>query len=504
MAQVMGILTPRDGIEPQLILGTDMDIVGIIGTAPDANLTVVDKNVPIDVRTNDTALRTALGATGTIPDALAAISAQLLTSTAARCVVVIVDDDEDPDVVIANIVGSEVSKTGMWALLDAPEDLGVTPRLIIAPGYTSQTNKQVVSTSVTNMGSGYTSAPTVEVAGGGSDPGKVLPAFTAVLGTGGNAQKVVSLTMTNPGKHLTAAPTITFTGGAGTGAAATTTIDDITNPVCAAIPTVISRLRAKFLPEGPNSSKAAFLTWLETLPQDMNFMHPLYQVAKIQDPEDAGEVITKPLSPYIIGLYVRRDAEFEGNPGHSVANQSINGLIGISPKVKLDITNDSTEGQELIEKHAGIVVRGENGVDGSLSDGGYTFWGTDTLAADTQWMFANVVRERDFIEIALIRAVRFYLGRYNITDQVVQAIVNTMESFLSSLRADRHIIDFRLGFDPDQNSPEELRLGFLTIMFKAEEPAPLRKVTIKSRRYREALVDLAASISATLDNLQSA
>jgi phage tail sheath protein FI len=352
------------------------------------------------------------------------------------------------------------------------------------------------------MGSGYTSVPTVVVAGGGSDPDKVLPTFTAVLGTGGNAQKVVSLITVTPGSHLTAAPTLTFTGGAGTGAAATSTIAVVANAVCAAIPTVISRLKAKFLPEGPSSSVATFETWLETLPQDVNFMHPLYQVA-LQADED-GDLITKPLSPYIIGLYVRRDSEFDGVPGHSVANQSINGLVGISPRVRLDISGASSVGMELIEKHAGIVIRGENGVDGSLTDGGFTFWGTDTLSADTQWMFSNVVRMRDFIEINLTKAVKFYLGRFNITEQTVQAIINTMDGYLSTLRADRDILDFKISFDEDQNSPEELRLGFITIAFQAEEPPPLRKITMKSRRMAEALTDLVTSISDTLGNLQSA
>ena len=501
MAQVMGVVTQRDGISAQSVLGADMDVVAIIGTAPAANGTLIPLDTPIELRTNDIALRTALGATGTLPDALAAISAQL-TSAAAKCVIVRVADDESYDDVITNILGSESLKTGMWALLDAPEDLGITPRLIIVPGYTSQTDNQVDAVTVTSMGSGYTSAPTVVVAGGGSDPLKVLPTFTAVLGTAGDAQKVVSLTILTAGRHLTAAPTLTFTGGAGTGAAATTTIDIVANPICANIPTIISRLRAKFLPEGPSTSETEFENWLETLPQDMNFMHPLYQMAKVVDAD--GDVVTKPLSPYIIGLYLRRDSEFDGVPGHSIANQSVNGLVGVSPKVRLDITNDSSQGMALIEKHAGIVVRGESGVDGSLTDGGFAFWGTDTLSADTQWMFANVVRMRDYIEINLIKAVRTYLGRYNITEQTVQAIINTMDGFLSGLRADRDIIDFTIGFDEDQNTPGELRLGFITISFKAEEPAPLRKITMKSRRYPEALTEMVQSIRETLGNLQSA
>ena len=151
MTQVMGVRSERDGLESQLVLGADMSVIGIVGTAPGFNDTLLSLNTATLIRTNDTALRAALGTTGTIPDALTAISAQLIAA-AAKCVVVIVDDDDDPDVVISNIIGSESAKTGMWALLDAPDDLGVTPRLIITPGYTSQTDNQVASVAVTNMG----------------------------------------------------------------------------------------------------------------------------------------------------------------------------------------------------------------------------------------------------------------------------------------------------------------------------------------------------------------
>ena len=100
-----------------------------------------------------------------------------------------------------------------------------------------------------------------------------------------------------------------------------------------------------------------------------------------------------------------------------------------------------------IEAKFGIVVRGEPGVDGSLSDGGYTFWGTDTLSADTQWQFANVVRLRSYVEINQIKAIRFYLGRFNLTVQTVQAIANTLEGLMSLLRADQHVIDYRVMVD---------------------------------------------------------
>lgn len=492
MAQVMGIKHIRDGVEAQAVLGADMAVIGIIGTAPAANATAFPLSKSVLVRTNDAALRQALGSTGTLPDALAGISAQMKTA-AAKTILVRIDDDEDPAVVISNILGSEAAGTGMWAFLDAPEELGETPRLIIVPGYTSQVEDGVISIAVTNGGTGYTADFAVTVTGGSG---------TGFTGVAHVADGVVqSIEITNPGTGFATAPTVVLTAGAGTGAAATASIGEGANQICVTIPAIAERLKAEFLPEGPTSSRAAALSWLETLPRSASIIHPLRQDAKVVV---NGSTVTKPLSPYIIALYAKRDAEFDGIPSRSIANQSINGIVGVTPKIKLDITSDSSEGMDDIEAHFGIVVRGESGVDGSLSDGGYTFWGTDTLSEDSQWLFANVVRLRSYVEINQIKAIRFYLGRFNLTVQTVQAVSNTMETMLSNLRAEGHIIDYRVLFEPDNNSPDELRLGFLDISFKMEEPAPLRKVTIRSRRYPEALDAMVTNIAIQLGTLTSA
>ena len=492
MAQVMGIKHIRDGVEAQAVLGADMSVIAVVGTAPLANIASFPLNKAVLVRTNDTALRQALGSTGTLPDALAGISAQI-TTAAAKTILVRVADDEDASAVITNILGSEASGTGMWALLDAPEELGETPRLIIVPGYTSQVEDGVTSIAVTNGGSGYTADFAVTVTGGSGT------GFTGVAHVADGA--VQSIEVTNPGTGFATAPTVVLTAGAGTGAAATAEIGDCANQICVTIPAIADRLKAEFLPEGPTNSRASALAWMETLPRSSAIIHPLRQDAKVIL---AGSTVLKPLSPYIIALYAKRDAELDGIPSRSIANQSINGLVGVSPKIKLDITSDSSEGMDDIEAHFGIVVRGEAGVDGSLSDGGYTFWGTDTLSEDSQWQFANVVRLRSYVEINQIKAIRFYLGRYNLTVQTVQAVANTMETMLSGLRAEGHIIDYRVTFEPDNNSPDELRLGFLDITFKMEEPAPLRKVTIRSRRYPEALDAMVTNIAIQLGTLTSA
>lgn len=76
-----------------------------------------------------------------------------------------------------------------------------------------ETGSAVGSISVTNGGTGYTSAPTVIISGGGGS-GATAHAF---LFSG----RVSTVAIDNPGTGYTSAPTVTFSGGGGSGATAT-------------------------------------------------------------------------------------------------------------------------------------------------------------------------------------------------------------------------------------------------------------------------------------------
>nr|WP_268795037.1 phage tail tube protein [Pseudomonas fluorescens] len=70
---------------------------------------------------------------------------------------------------------------------------------------------------MTSGGSGYASAPTVNLTGGGGSGATAV----AVL----DGDKVAAINITNPGSGYTSAPNVTLTGGSGTGAAATATVN---------------------------------------------------------------------------------------------------------------------------------------------------------------------------------------------------------------------------------------------------------------------------------------
>ena len=78
-------------------------------------------------------------------------------------------------------------------------------------------SRRINQVTITNAGSGYTSAPTIAFSGG-SGTGA---AATATISDG----KITAITVTNNGYNYTSAPTISISGGGGSSGAATCTID---------------------------------------------------------------------------------------------------------------------------------------------------------------------------------------------------------------------------------------------------------------------------------------
>ena len=395
-----GITFLSDDNEPRPAVGSDLSVVGIVAPSPLADADAFPLDTPVLVFSDQSAMTAKLGA-GPIYDALEAINQQLAElQIAAKVVVVRVAQGDTIAETIANIRGDANAKTGIHALLDAGTILGVIPRLISCPGFTSQ-----------RFG------------------------------------------------------------------------DDQANAVVAALPAVLDKLLAVAVVDGPGSTRQDAVDWRETVSSKR--IVPVEPAAKVMAGD--GSILVKPLSPYVIGRAVRRDYEKGGYPFHSFANQPVNGIVGSSRPIAFSLTDGATEGQDLLSNNIGVLIRGEIGVETAIADGGFVYVGTDTCADDELWRFYNVVRGRDYIHLLFLRTLRYYLGKFNITGQAVQSVINTMEFALRDLKADQHILGYKVGFTKDQNSPENLRLGKFTVRFAAEEPPVLRRLVIQSARYRPAL-----------------
>jgi phage tail sheath protein FI len=268
------------------------------------------------------------------------------------------------------------------------------------------------------------------------------------------------------------------------------------NAITAALPGVLNKLLAHAPVEGPGTNATAIKAWRETLSSGR--LIPIDTWVKVQD---GVEIVSAPGVGGVLGIAVRRDYEKRGVPGHSWANQPMVGILGPNRFVNFSLTDGATEGQDLLLNNVGVLLRGELGVETAISSSGFVFVGTDNADDDPLWQFYNVTRMRDYIHLGLLRTLRFYLGKYNITRQTIQAVLNTMHFFLRDLKADDHILGFKVGFEPNKNSPENLRLGRFRCYFEAEEPPVLRRIDIDSRRYARALEILVDDLASQTSDL---
>jgi len=108
---------------------------------------------------------------------------------------------------------------------------------------------RVTQVNITNVGAGYTSNPSVVIAGGGGSGATATAVETSGV--------LTAVTVTNQGYGYTSAPTVTFTGGGGSGATATAALGDICAGATAAFASVPSAMACSvkvMLPPQPNTS----------------------------------------------------------------------------------------------------------------------------------------------------------------------------------------------------------------------------------------------------------
>lgn len=108
-------------------------VLGLIGTAPDADPLAFPLNEPV-LLSSAPQLASKLGAAGTLGPAIRDFYAE----GGGAAVVVRVAANTDPAIQMASIIGNLALRTGAHALLSARARLGVMPKTLIAPGFTAQ------------------------------------------------------------------------------------------------------------------------------------------------------------------------------------------------------------------------------------------------------------------------------------------------------------------------------------------------------------------------------
>jgi phage tail sheath protein FI len=501
-----GVVLQRTSDDTVPVINADLSVVGLIGPSDDADPSVYPLNVPVLLFSNDSVRTQALGDDGFLKDAVRGVNGQLAPVQRAGIIVVVRTargTSTDPAIklqqTMANIMGDGALRTGLYAFLLAPEDLNITPRLLMAPGYTGALANGVDGLVAATQGVGYEPGVTYPLTFSGGGANAIQGSGHAVADENGHIG-LNNLFVDTFGAWYTTAPAVTVGGAAPTGDGATplevtATIDQLANPICAAFPSVLNQLLAHAVVESAGTSVTNSQAWRETMNSER--LIPVHGGVKVTDPK-TGTTVIRPFASRVIGIAVRRDYE-KGAPFHSWANQPVYDIVGPGQSLTFSIADGANEGQLLLAGNVGIIAKGEIGNDFAIADGGFLFIGTDNTSDDPDWQFYHVTRGRDYLNLAAMRMVRSMLGRNNIDAQSVVALVTSIRLLLRDFKADGHILGYSAEFHGSDNSRAQILLGRLKIRYRAEEPPVLRRVTLMSGRMHEAVDALVQDLESNLN-----
>ncbi|MGL5447431.1 MAG: phage tail sheath family protein [Rhabdaerophilum sp.] len=243
------------------------------------------------------------------------------------------------------------------------------------------------------------------------------------------------------------------------------------NPVVNELVGVANRLRGMIIADVDATSRDAANTWRNDFPAQKR----IYGITPMGKVFVNGSYVTRPLSGRVAALFNKKWKE-KGGPYFSPSNQTIGGIGGISRPVSCYDGELDHEANWLNERGLTTVIQ-QN-----------LLWGNRTLGfnqaagtGDANDMFVNVVITQDAIHESIVRAFRWAMAE-NMSAHLGVAIIESVDTFLSSLRRAGAIIGGRAWFNKSLNSYADLQSGILRVEFDAEPAAPLENLIFGSHR----------------------
>jgi phage tail sheath protein FI len=442
-------------------------IIGIVGTAPNADASVFPLNTPVLIAGSkamaaklDTTVTDITSGEGTLPDALDSI----LKQAGAVVIVVRVEQGTTDDETLANVLGGVDANTGQYlglqAFVSAQSITGFTPRILIAPGFTqTRVTGGVIAVNVPVKGAGYTDGTYTLVAtnGTGDVTGSGVVATATVLNGG-----VTGVAISNSGSKYTVAPTFAMPASAGTPTTAATlsaTIGTAGNAVVQDLLVVANRIRAIIVQDGPNTNDADAIAVVGDTANDRVYL---------VDPEcvktnASGNLITSYSSAYVAGLIAYNDNA--NGWWSSPSNQQLTGVQATSRAIDFKMGDYSSRANLLNASYVATIIR----------QSGFRLWGNRA----TSGKFLCVTRVNDIINDSLQEAILWAVDR-GITKNYVTEVIEYVNADLRDLTTEGAILGGTCWADPDLNSNANIDNGHIYFNFKWTPTYPAEHITFTS------------------------
>ncbi|WP_455474737.1 phage tail sheath subtilisin-like domain-containing protein [Bartonella sp. B30(2025)] len=436
-------------------------VIGIVGTAPDADAQAFPLNTPVLV-SGSLSQAAKLDKTGKRRGTLLNALDLIFKQVGAIVVVVRVEEGDNKHTTFSNILGgvnSNGAYEGVHALIGAQSIVGQTPRILIAPGFTHQRPVTLSKINVTNQGSGYSRA-TVKITGGAT--------AKAIISDG----KITSIVIKDNGTDYQTAPSVTIEGD-GAGATAKAEIKATSNPVAAELLGIAERLRAIVVIDAPNTTdEAAFAVAKDFDSKRAMIIDPFVTV------NHDGKILTEPASAAVAGVIAKTD--FTHGFWHSPSNKVINGIVGIARPIDFSIGDRSSRANLLNEQNITTIIR----------ENGYRLWGNRTLSSDIKFAFLSVVRTADMINDAILRGHLWAVDR-NIKKTYMSDVSESVNAYLRDLKAQGAILSGRCSPDLELNTASAIESGKVYFNVEFTPTTPAEHITFRSRITHDYLEEIA-------------
>jgi phage tail sheath protein FI len=457
-----------DGPRPVRVVRSS--VIGIVGTAPDADPLAFPLNTPVLIagsRGEAAKLDISVGQTreGTLPNAVDLILDQI----GAVIVVVRVEEGDTEAETLENILGGVNGLTGQYegvhALLGSKSIVGQQPRILIVPGFTSERPQGVAGHGTITGGSGGANGVFPLAFNGGTGSG-AEGTFTVAGGS------LTAITITKAGRY-TVAPTFSFAASAGlTGASASVTLGKTANAVVAELIGIAERLKAVIVADGPNTNDAEALAYAEDFgSRRVYLVDPGVKVAR------GSNVAVEPASAAVAGLIAKIDNDrgFWWSP----SNQNINGIVGTARPVDFTMGDANSRANLLNEANVATII----------NEDGYRLWGNRTLSSDPKFAFLNIVRLHDIVGDSILAAHLWAVDR-GITKTYFDDVSESVNAFLRTLKALGAISGGKCYPDPDLNSAASIQEGKVWFNVELSGVYPAEHVIFRMRLVGDYLEDI--------------
>lgn len=231
------------------------------------------------------------------------------------------------------------------------------------------------------------------------------------------------------------------------------------NPVVSALISIAEKLRAIIVADGPNTNDEEAIRWRKSVGSSRVYVVDPW--VKVFEGEE------KPPSPFVAGLIAKIDSEqgFWQSP----SNKEINGIVGTSRAIDFTLGDTSCRANHLNENEVTTIIH----------QNGYRLWGNRTCSNDERWAFLPVRRTADLINDSLLRAHLWAVDR-NITKTYIDDVIEGVNSYLASLKAQGAIISGKCYATPELNTPANIASGKVYFDFEFTPPYPAEQITFRS------------------------